>query len=67
MLAYHTPTGRVSMALEASRLVDGALSLMDSPIPPGAQPGPDDPAFPGGSGPGGRGGPGKDDPFLQMK
>jgi hypothetical protein len=66
MLAYRTPAGTVSMTLEASRLVDSALGLMDSPIPPGAQPGPDDPGFPGGSGPGSRG-PGSDDPFLQMK
>jgi hypothetical protein len=70
MLAYQTPAGRVNLALDASRLVDGALSLMDSPIPPGAQPGPDDPGVPGGAGPGGRGGPAeprKDDPILQMK
>lgn len=67
MLAYHTPAGQVSMALEASRLVDTAINLMDSPIPPGAQPGPDDPYFPGNSGSGSRGGSGNEDPFLQMK
>lgn len=68
MLAYGTPTGRVSLALEASRLVDTAISLMDSPIPPGSQSGPGDQGLPGDpGGRGGPGGPGNEDPFLQVQ
>jgi len=67
-LVYSTPTGQVSLALDASRLVDGAISLMDSPIPPGSQSGPGDSDAPGGSNPpGGAGGAGDQDPFLQVQ
>lgn len=68
MLAYRTPTGPVSLALDASRLVDSAVSLMDSPIPPGSQSGPGDSDLPGGpGGRGGPGGPGDEEPFLQVQ
>ena len=65
-LLYRTPTGTSSLSIETSRLVDGAISLMDSPIPPGAQPGPGGSGFPGGSG-GGGSGTGDRDPFLQVE
>jgi hypothetical protein len=66
-LGYRTPTGQVSVSFEAGRLIDSALSLMDSPIPPGSQSGPGDPQLPGGSKSGGQGGPGDEDPFLQIE
>jgi hypothetical protein len=65
-LVYRTPTGSSSLSIETSRLVDGAISLMDSPIPPGAQPGPGGPDFPGGGG-SGNGGSEDRDPFLQVE
>lgn len=67
LLAYGTPAGKVSLSLEASRLVDSAINLMDSPIPPGSQSDPGDQDLPGGQG--GRGGPGEpgENPFLQVQ
>jgi hypothetical protein len=59
----------VSLSLEAARLIDSAVNLMDSPIPPGSQSGSGDSGLPGGSGPpgGGQGEPGGGDTFLQVQ
>ena len=48
VVSYQTPAGQVTRKLPTSYLVDSAVNLMDSPIPPGAQPVP--PAHPPGGG-----------------
>jgi len=48
VVSYETPAGRVTRMLPTSYLVESAVNLMDSPIPPGAQPTP--PELPGGGG-----------------
>lgn len=47
VVSYETPAGRVTKMLPTSYLVERGVNLMDSPIPPGAQPTP--PESPGGS------------------
>lgn len=51
-LTYATPAGPVARVLSPSLLVEGATSLMDSPIPPGVVPKSQPPASPPGSDPG---------------
>jgi hypothetical protein len=50
-VTWSTPTGVVTKTLPTTALVERATSLMDSPIPPGSNPKPDDPEPPGGDEP----------------
>jgi hypothetical protein len=51
-LTYETPAGPVARVLSPTLLIEGATSLMDSPIPPGAVPKTQPPAYPPSSEPG---------------
>lgn len=47
-VTWSTPVGMVSRLLPTAALVESATNLMDSPIPPGSNPDPDNPPPPGG-------------------